>query len=249
MPLPRKRSRLTRNSRTFSGFKFYLGYLNITVILNLFQKFVIQKLGGNTESFKIHYEAGTATSSRNNLQNSCKTQVAGAAATMPQRGEGINKKRLKRREQSDVQNDVHLQNPLPQSLPQGREAEKHAAFTLAEGATHVVHFDDIRRAAFTLAEVLITLGIIGVVAAMTMPSVIGHYKKQETISKLKKAYTSINQALRMSEIDNGEYEYWDSALSLGPSEYLQKYWLPYFNVLKICNTYSVIIKMYIHGLG
>ena len=140
-------------------------------------------------------------------------------------------------------------NPLPQSLPQGREAEKHAAFTLAEGATHVVHFDDIRRAAFTLAEVLITLGIIGVVAAMTMPSVIGHYKKQETISKLKKAYTSINQALRMSEIDNGEYEYWDEGFGLGAEQYLPKYWLPYFNVLKICNTYSVIIKMYIHGLG
>ena len=73
---------------------------------------------------------------------------------------------------------------------------------------------------------------------MTMPSVIGHYKRQESLSRLKKAYTTINQALRMSEIDNGEYEYWDSALSLGPSEYLQKYWLPYFNVLKICNTYS-----------
>ena len=37
-----------------------------------------------------------------------------------------------------------------------------------------------KRAAFTLAEVLITLGIIGVVAAITMPSVIGHYKRQET---------------------------------------------------------------------
>ena len=52
MPPPRKRSRLTRNSRTFSGFKFYLGYLNITVILNLFQKFVIQKLGVDTGCFK-----------------------------------------------------------------------------------------------------------------------------------------------------------------------------------------------------
>ena len=116
--------------------------------------------------------------------------------------------------------------------------KKQAAFTLAEGATHVVHFDDIRRAAFTLAEVLITLGIIGVVAAMTMPSVIGHYKKQETISKLKKAYTSINQALKMSEIDNGEYEYWDEGFGLGAEQYLQKYWLPYFNVLKICKSYD-----------
>ena len=36
-----------------------------------------------------------------------------------------------------------------------------------------------RKAAFTLAEVLITLGIIGVVAALTMPSLIAHYRKQE----------------------------------------------------------------------
>ena len=53
----------------------------------------------------------------------------------------------------------------------------------------------------------------------------------------------------MSEIDNGEYEYWDEGFGLVAEQYLPKYWLPYFNVLKICNTYSVIIKMYIHGLG
>ena len=40
--------------------------------------------------------------------------------------------------------------------------------------------------AFTLAEVLITLGIIGVVAAMTMPSLIQNYKERETVSKVKK---------------------------------------------------------------
>ena len=47
---------------------------------------------------------------------------------------------------------------------------KKAAFTLAEGATHVDMSDNIRRVAFTLAEVLITLAIIGVVAAMTIPT-------------------------------------------------------------------------------
>ena len=35
-----------------------------------------------------------------------------------------------------------------------------------------------KRAAFTLAEVLITLGIIGIVAAMTMPSLINKYQAQ-----------------------------------------------------------------------
>ena len=48
-------------------------------------------------------------------------------------------------------------------------------FTLAEGATHVGVFDNCRRCAFTLAEVLITLGIIGVVAALTIPTLVQNY--------------------------------------------------------------------------
>ncbi len=57
---------------------------------------------------------------------------------------------------------------------------------LAEGATHVGMFDNNRRAAFTLAEVLITLGIIGVVAALTIPNLISKYNEFVTIIQLKK---------------------------------------------------------------
>ena len=49
-------------------------------------------------------------------------------------------------------------------------------------------------AAFTLAEVLITLGIIGVVAAMTMPSLIQNYQEKATVTKLKKFYSLVSQA-------------------------------------------------------
>ena len=45
---------------------------------------------------------------------------------------------------------------------------------------------------FTLAEVLITLGIIGVVAALTMPALINKYQKKVLEVKLKKAYSVIN---------------------------------------------------------
>ena len=62
---------------------------------------------------------------------------------------------------------------------------------------------------FTLAEVLITLGIIGIVAAMTLPIVIGNYKKQVVSSRLKKFYSIMNQAILMSENDNESIEYWD----------------------------------------
>ena len=48
--------------------------------------------------------------------------------------------------------------------------------------------------AFTLAEVLITLVIIGVIAAITVPILHSSYKKQETVSRLKKAYSTIQQS-------------------------------------------------------
>lgn len=57
--------------------------------------------------------------------------------------------------------------------------------------------------AFTLAEVLITLGIIGVVAAMTMPALIANTRKSEYSNKLKKVYSSLSQAILLSEAQTG----------------------------------------------
>ncbi len=61
---------------------------------------------------------------------------------------------------------------------------------------------------FTLAEVLITLGIIGIVAAMTIPAIIGKYKKIVTTTKLKKFYTTMQQAIQLTEKDYGDIKYW-----------------------------------------
>lgn len=57
--------------------------------------------------------------------------------------------------------------------------------------------------AFTLAEVLITLGIIGVVAAMTIPILINSYQKHEYITGLKKFYSNFNQSLKNLTIEEG----------------------------------------------
>lgn len=43
---------------------------------------------------------------------------------------------------------------------------------------------------FTLAEVLITLGVIGIVAALTIPSLISNHNKSVTAARLSKAYNS-----------------------------------------------------------
>lgn len=66
-----------------------------------------------------------------------------------------------------------------------------------------------RNNAFTLAEVLITLTIIGVVAAMTLPTLMAKYREDVTMNKLKKFYTTMQQAQLMSINDNGPTEYWD----------------------------------------
>ncbi len=63
--------------------------------------------------------------------------------------------------------------------------------------------------AFTLSEVMITLGILGVVIAMTLPVLMSKYRKQEVSARLKKFYTIMNQAIMMSELENGDIKYWE----------------------------------------
>lgn len=53
---------------------------------------------------------------------------------------------------------------------------------------------------FTLAEVLITLGIIGVVASLTIPIIMNNSEKQTIISKVKEAYSILSQAT--TEVNN-----------------------------------------------
>ena len=91
-----------------------------------------------------------------------------------------------------------------------------------------------KKVAFTLAEVLITLGIIGVVAAITMPTLIHNYQKQVTVNKLKKAYSVVNQAINLSIADNGDYSNWNKTSEIGNNEFFNEYWLPYFQGITIC---------------
>ena len=60
----------------------------------------------------------------------------------------------------------------------------------------------LKLAAFTLAEVLITLGIIGVVAAMTMPSLIQHHREKAMVTSLEKFVSTISQAVDLYKADN-----------------------------------------------
>lgn len=61
----------------------------------------------------------------------------------------------------------------------------------------------IKRAGFTLAEVLIVLTILGVVAALTIPTIIANKDKQTYVSQLKKMYSSLENGRKLASIDEG----------------------------------------------
>ena len=52
----------------------------------------------------------------------------------------------------------------------------------------------LKASAFTLAEVLVTLGIIGVVSAMTVPTLMQNYQRQSYVTQLHKVYNEFSQA-------------------------------------------------------
>lgn len=89
--------------------------------------------------------------------------------------------------------------------------------------------------AFTLSEIIITLGIIGVIAALTIPGLITKYKKIRTATTLKKAISVINQAYRSSFDDVGEP---GNSFVMGSEEYFKTYWAPYIKALTYCDTYK-----------
>ena len=87
-----------------------------------------------------------------------------------------------------------------------------------------------KKAAFTLAEVLITLGIIGIVAAMTLPAVINTTRNKELETGLKRSYSLILQAFDMYQAETGE------RITIDNTEYrtLKSKIMPYFKVLADC---------------
>ena len=72
----------------------------------------------------------------------------------------------------------------------------------------------MKKKGFTLAEVLITLAIIGVVAAIAIPSVISNTQQQEFKTGLRKAVSVLNSAITMNMAIDGETPY-DNANLMG----------------------------------
>src|SRR5574344_665856 len=84
---------------------------------------------------------------------------------------------------------------------------------------------------FTLAEILIVLLIIGVIFAMTLPTLMTKIQDREFKTAAKKAYSETTSALKKMEYDNGttNQDYLSTARTLKPAI------AGYFKILKDCN--------------
>lgn len=90
----------------------------------------------------------------------------------------------------------------------------------------------MKKDGFTLAEVLITLGIIGVVAALTIPNLIQSYKKKYVEVRLARFYSTMSQALKLNIAENGTITFEQKDLT--DSEYLTQWYKD--NVTKYIKT-------------
>ncbi|MFA6988660.1 MAG: type II secretion system protein [Candidatus Gastranaerophilaceae bacterium] len=88
------------------------------------------------------------------------------------------------------------------------------------------------RSGFTLAEVLITLAIIGVVAAMSIPALIGSTNQQEYKVAFKKAVAVLNQAITMSiALESTSASQCDGCSTTGTASAFSNYFANRLNVI------------------
>ena len=110
----------------------------------------------------------------------------------------------------DSGSEAGMTKPLPVYLPCHSELDSESInvdnrFRLAGRSDQLS-----RKAAFTMAEVLITLGIIGIVAAMTLPTVINRAQRKILTQQFKKSYATVQNAINLAQSEWGApYEcYW-----------------------------------------
>lgn len=94
----------------------------------------------------------------------------------------------------------------------------------------------MKRSAFTLAEVLVTMGIIGVIAALTVPTLVSNYQRDSYVTQLRKVYTEMSQAAELYK-SNGKAQTMREA-GIRSNANLQTFLRDYFKISKDCGMAS-----------
>jgi len=95
---------------------------------------------------------------------------------------------------------------------------------------------------FTLAEVLITLGVIGIVAAITLPTIIKNYREKAIVSQVEKTYSMLNEAFSRAISEYGTVDNWCSINSTSDypicAEKMRDILSKYLKVTKVCTNWT-----------
>ncbi len=101
----------------------------------------------------------------------------------------------------------------------------------------------MKKYGFTLAEILITLAIIGTVAALTIPTVVRNYQKHQTVTQLKKVYSALSNTTNLAIAEHDPIEGWavyahntivPNTSMRGSEHFVKTYLMPYLKVSKDC---------------
>ena len=89
-----------------------------------------------------------------------------------------------------------------------------------------------KQKAFTLAEVLVTLGIIGVVSAMTVPTLMQNYQKKSYVTQLHKVYNQLSQAIAQYQTDKNALNLKEAGLN--STDAADNFFKAYFKIVQDC---------------
>lgn len=98
--------------------------------------------------------------------------------------------------------------------------------------TKIINKSSYNNSGFTLAETLITLVIVGIIAAITIPSLVAQYVERQTVSKVKKAYSVIGQAYNRAIADNGPANSWSDTNKMKRPSIIASYFKPFLSYTK-----------------
>ena len=153
----------------------------------------------------------------------------------------------------DVLAEGSQDNPPTPALPLKGGREKLASKAHSKELNVLTSYrlnDFKKKIAFTLAEVLITLGIIGIVAAMTIPTLIANYQKKALKTQFTHTYSLLNQALGLMKANAqipSLYTYYivyDPERGYYKEEEFKKEFLKYIKVQKTMEASSVEMPTY-----
>ncbi len=92
----------------------------------------------------------------------------------------------------------------------------------------------VSRFGFTLAEVLVTLGIIGVVSAMTVPTLMQNHQRKTYVTQLHKSYNELSQALLQYQTDKNAVNLTEAGLTTTAA--IQSFVKNYYKIVSECDT-------------